>query len=328
MVDEGQLKWTDPVFRFEGDQDVQVLHAGGLYNAFGRDDLTKEEKEEMKAAKIFVGGDKGAWRENAQAKMSYLFVVVDNANPSAGPQVAIEPNLLGDKVKGVISDTLAQWEDSDTPEVGDPFKKPYCIQWEYRAEEQEFGKKYHAVPLPNVKLTGEVVKALRAPPPDTGESTAPFNKTSMRATLERHCLVKNIPWDEVFDVETGPRESEDEEAEYVDPDADAPAPAAEEEVEAPKPKPKGHGKGEKDKAPPPPPASSTQAVSVSDADEDDDGLIECDACHEGIPEDAPEKCPHCGQEYDAAGHMVAKKPGAPPATKKRGKNVGTEKAPF
>ena len=320
MVDDGKLSWVEPVFRFEGDDDVSILHAGGLYNAFGRDDLTMEEKAEMKAAKIRVGGEQGAWRENAQAKMSYLFVVVDNASPDAGAQVAIETGLLGDKVKTVIHDTLAQWEGSDTPENGDPFKKPYCIQWEYRPDEVEFQKKYHAVAMPMVKLTGGVLKALKAPPPDVSETISPFNKDSMRATLERHCLIKDMPWDDIFDVEESPKRAVEGVAEYEDPDApgEEEAEESEEQEQVEKPKLK------KGKAPPAPQSS----VSEIQADEDEDGLIECDACHEGIPEDEASKCPHCGQEYDEKGNMLEKTAAPPPATKKRGKSAGQGRIPF
>ena len=304
MVDDGKLKWTDKLFRFEGDEDNVVLHAGGLYNAFGRDDLSAEEKKELKEAKIVLGGDRGAWSQNAQAKMNYLFCVVDNANAEGGVQIAIETGLLGDKVKDVIADARESLGEED----GNPFRKPFCIQWEYRKDEQEFGKKYHARRMELMKLTPGVVKALQGPPPDLAEVLAPFNPDSMRAVLERHCLVKNMPWDEIFDVEAPEADGSAEDVAYQDPDGPG------DHDEAPPP-PKAKAKG---KAPPPPPSDSEPEVEADE--EDDDGLVECNKCEKGMAEDALE-CPHCGQHYDKAGNMVAAPPTPPPATRKRGSKV-------
>lgn len=316
MVDEGKLNWTQTLFRFEGDEENVILHAGGLYNAFGRDDLTDQEKKEMKEAKIYA---KDAWTENAQAKMNYLFCVVDNVNVAAGVQIAIETGLLGDKVKEVIADT----RESLGEDVGNPFKHPYCIQWEYREAEKEFNKKYHARRMELIKLTPAIVKALQGPPPDLDGVITPFNIDSMRAILERHCTVKGIPWDDIFDVEAPEDDEAEGEGEYRDPDApDAAEPESVPDVSTTSKKSK-KSKKEKEIEP----ADDEEELG----DEEDDGLVECNKCEKGMPEDALE-CPHCHQRYDAAGNMLAD---APPATRKRGANKtepaagkGKGKVPF
>ena len=67
-------------------QKASTVHVGGIFNAFGRKDLSDEEKKELRAASI---SPKFAWKENAQAKCSYMFCVVDNDHVSDGVQVTI-----------------------------------------------------------------------------------------------------------------------------------------------------------------------------------------------------------------------------------------------
>ena len=162
QVESGELSWTAPLFRFAGDDPSKsvIIHAGGLYNAFGNKDLSKEELEELKTARIYR---KDAWRENMMAKLSYVFSVVDNANPQEGPQIAIETSLLGDKVKEVINAAMMEAEDE-----GNPLVTPYAIRWIYRPNEQQFNKKYNAVKMGKHPLTAEIRRAIfDVDPPDT-----------------------------------------------------------------------------------------------------------------------------------------------------------------
>lgn len=200
MVDEGQLKWTDPLFRFVADdpRETQVIHAGGLCNLFGGD-LQDGEKRELREAGISL---REAWKENWYAKLSYVMVVVVPEHADEGVQIAVETGLLGDKVKEVIGDAMVEAEAAGNPNLGDPTKNPYCIQWEHRDEDGlEFSKRYKARRMGSIKPSDEVLKLISGEKPDLSGVTAPHDQKTMRAVLERHCLVKSIPWDHVYSFE-------------------------------------------------------------------------------------------------------------------------------
>jgi hypothetical protein len=192
MVDEGQLDWTKTIFRFQGDKDIRLIHAGGIYNGFNaeKDDMTSEDKVKLKSAGISL---MDAWQENVYAKCNYVFCIVDNSNPSNGVQITTETSMLGDRVKEVINDTI----ESLGAEDGNPFIKPYCIQWEHRPSEREVQKKYKARRMEKYPLTPEIADAINSDPPDLTQVLHPFNRKTMRAYLERHCLV-DLPWDHIF----------------------------------------------------------------------------------------------------------------------------------
>lgn len=275
MIDDGALSWTDEVFKFEATDDKKtiVLHAGGMLNAFSGK-LEDSEKRELRTAGI---NQREAWKENAQAKLHYLFCVVDNDNVENGVQKAVEAGLLGDKLREVIADT----RESEGREEGDPFITPYAIQWEHRPDETDFKNRYHARRMARLVLTDEIAALISADPPDTSRDTRPFSASKMRTFLEEHALVK-LPWDDIFAHA-----------------ADAPE---EDESEEKKPAPKAAAKPVGKKAPPPP-KSSAKAI-----EDDDDDLVECDQCGKAMKADAP-KCKHCGHVYVA--EVVKPPPAAP-----------------
>ena len=102
MVVDGELEFTQPLFRWEADDPSKavVLHAGGIYNAFGKKDLDKELLAQMREARI---SPQEAWVENCYSKCNYVFIVVDVDHVDDGIQVANETTLLGDKVKECIA---------------------------------------------------------------------------------------------------------------------------------------------------------------------------------------------------------------------------------
>jgi len=191
MVQSGDLSWTDTIFQFDADDSSKsvTIHAGGLYNAFGRD-LDDQQKLELKRAGI---SPRESWKETAMAKANYMFCVVDHENPDNGVQIATVTSLLGDKIKDVIVDA----RESLGREKGDPFLNPFAIQWVYKEEEAEFSKKYHARRMDGLKLTPEIAELLRGEPPDIARDLKPFNPTVMRTLLEQHSRV-DFPWDDIF----------------------------------------------------------------------------------------------------------------------------------
>jgi hypothetical protein len=271
----GAIDWTTPLFKFEGDDPSKsvTIHAGGLLNLFSGE-LADDEKKQLRKAGI---NQREAWKENAMAKLNYLFCVVDHDNPDNGVQKAIEAGLLGEKVRDVIADA----RESLGREEGDPFVTPYAIQWEHRPDEKDFKNKYHARRMERLQLTKAIDALISGDPPDTSRDTQPFSPAKMRTFLEEHALVK-LPWDEFFGHVADAQDEEDA------PKAAAKAP--------PKASPK--------KAPPPPP-SSTTAVDVDDE-------VACDDCGAVMKETDP-KCKKCGKVYVV--EEAAKPP--PPAPRKR-----------
>lgn len=191
LVEEGQMNWLTPIFRFEGDEEIQYVHAGGLFGMFKDDDLSDDEKKEALKAGIKF---KEAWKENAYAKCNYVFCVVDAANVQDGIQIATVPNLLADKVKEVINDRGK----SKGSEAGNPWLNPYCIQWEFLKHEPEIQKKYKARPM-DIPLTDAIRQHIISDPPDLSGVTAPFNLATMRSYLERWAVVK-LDWEHIFNV--------------------------------------------------------------------------------------------------------------------------------
>ncbi len=194
LVAVGELSWVDPIFRYMGDEEEVVIHAGGLYNAYGQwDKLSDAEKAEVVEAKI---KPRESWKENANAKLNYIFRVAEYGKPDLGIQIAIETGLLGDKVKKVIRDKM----ESDGDDEGNPIKNPYVVRWKKVAEAKTFNDSYDANAMPKLKLDETMMELItNAKSPDISSLTEPHNPGSVRATLETHCLV-DLPWDQLFDA--------------------------------------------------------------------------------------------------------------------------------
>lgn len=192
-VEQGDIDWIEPVFKFEvGDKSDRVIHAGGLYNAFGSKNLTTEQLAELKRARIYRTE---TWKENAMPKCSYIFIVVENGSPESEAMVAIESASLGDKVKLAI----AHRKKSKGEEAGNPILHPYAIRWEYNPKENDFNKRYDAVAMDSIPLTTEIHRLItETAPPDTRKIVSRGNPKKLRAAMEAHWCGPDIDWDEMF----------------------------------------------------------------------------------------------------------------------------------
>jgi hypothetical protein len=196
-VSSKQIRWTDVLLRFDADdpKETRILRAGGIYGAFGRKDLTADEKSQMREASI---SPRDAFRDNLYAKGKYIFFVVNADKPGDGVLSTVETSLLGDKVKDVIRDT----QDSLGADKGNPFKNPYAIKWEYDDTPQiAFNKMYRARRIERVPLTEQIDKFISGERPDDSNLTERFNADTVRSMLERACvpaLRKVVPWDQLF----------------------------------------------------------------------------------------------------------------------------------
>jgi hypothetical protein len=214
LVKAGKIKWTDVLFRYEAGKDVKELHSGGLYGAYGKQNLTDDERKELAAAEIYP---KEAWKENAVAKCNYVCRVVDNDHPEKGVQISIELDSIGDAMKRKLAAEIEGRGD-----VGNPMLNPYALQWRYYPEEADFRKKFDVIPMPRIALTDEVRSLItEVDPPSIEHLMTPRNMKMLRASMEQHCLFE-LNWDAIF----GPAEKFcDENGVFVDPKkVDAPLP--------------------------------------------------------------------------------------------------------
>ena len=279
-VSRGELSWTEPVFRFQGDdaEHEVVLTAGGLYNAFSRRDLSQEEKVELRKAGIRVSE---AWRENTIARCQYTFAVVDIEHPENGVQITDEAEALGKAMQKAIRDEIDRNGGGEVgKQKGNPLRNPYPFLWEYK-EEEEFANKYRAVAM-SASALPEAVRELivDTDPPDLTQHMKPGNVAQLRADMERSALVE-LPWDEIFG------EAEHRAAR----DGDAPEPAK----PAAKPEPaQPHPLGDDDF----PPEPSTPAA--------DEELYVCDHCEFDGLHATDRECPKCKSTFDADGNLTAR----------------------
>jgi hypothetical protein len=279
QVISGAVSWTKPIFRFDHEDPTKtiIIHAAGIYNGFKppKEGFSKEQKLELSKAGI---SPKKSWGESALAKGEYVFTLVDNKHPDNGIQVSNETSLLGDKVKDVIADRL----DSVGKEAGDPFRNPYAIKFMYNGEEENPQAKYKARALEQVVMTPLIKKLIiETDPPDVERMVAPFNQGEMRTYLETHCLLKSVPWDDIFDVAEGDEEHEHEHT---------------------------NGKSADDDA--------DEGTTSDAAEPEEDDMVACDQCNK--PMKATEtKCANCGAEYDVEPEEKKEPPPPPKQIKKR-----------
>lgn len=266
------LSFVTPIFKFEGDdpKETQVLHVGGIAGLFNKE-LTDAQKEELKASKISA---QKYWqfKENMWAKSEYAMIVVDNAHIESGLQIAVEGAGLGSKVKKAIEDEFENGVDIQ--------KTPYLIKWKYFEKESNPNDKYQALVLRKEKPSGRVLALIRGDVPDLPEDlTTPFNQQSIRATLERHCLLPKgvVPWDEFFPTK-------EQSAEWAKQDAAAAAKAAQMEAEEQE-----HDREEE----------GEPSDDEGEFDEDGEELFECSnaACKKPVKL-TDKSCPHCGEVFE------------------------------
>jgi hypothetical protein len=294
---DGQIDPLEPIFRFEGSDpaDAVVIHAAGIYGGFPRDreDFADEGPLTFKRFRDAKLSLKDVWKENMMAKLSYVFAVVDNKEPSRGVQIAVETALLGEKVRGVIADR----RDRLGVEEGSFARNPCAIRWYHRPAEKEFNKKYHAIDLAlsKVELTDEIEKLIRSDAraviDRVNDQCVPGDAAMLRALMERYSLVE-LPWDRIFEGHdmSKPRDSKDK---------------------PPKASSRRRDENYEDAAPRAA-VSSAKPDSTPFDDEDDDLPFECEECGEPVSATATE-CPKCGAPLDAEDAAPA---APPPQTKK------------
>lgn len=293
-VVEKRLSPLEPIFRFVGDDEDEAteLVAIGLLNAFPKskegfaavdksgerqndDEYALPTYKEFRDAELSL---KDGWKQNAMAKLSYVFAIVDNDDPSRGVQIATETGLLGDKVKGVIADRRDQLGSDE----GSLAKNPAAIRWMHKPDEQEFGKKYHALLMPKLPLTDEIEALIRSDPPDLTSQLDPGDTGTLRALMERYALV-DLPFDEIFAGHSStPRDSKDKAKTGSSSSSKKPLKDEEEEDEIPTRQKK---------------AAEAKKPDPKSKKKDEPIEFECSECGEGLRASDTE-CPKCGTPVD------------------------------
>lgn len=301
-VADGRLSPLDPVFEFRGSDDDEaiVLTAGGLYGGFPKKkaDFADDEEDgitwkQFRAAGLSLqGDDAGAvWKQQAMAKLSYVFAVVDNKDVSRGVQIATEGALLGDKVKEV----MAARKERLGVEEGSFAKNPCAIRWFHRPDEDEFNKKYAATDIGHNKLpyTEEIQELITENGQDAiarvNAQAQPGDVVQLRMLMEKYAVV-DLPFDEFFeghDTTEKPKDSKDKGSKRSRDEDD-------DEDEKPKAKT--------------PPKTTTKPKAKSEPE------FDCGDC--GKPISADDKvCPHCGADCSEDEDEVDFPPKEEPKTK-------------
>lgn len=188
-VETGKVGIAAPVFVLEGDAETKVLHAGGFCGLFSEADGA--ELDEIRKAGIKKDE---YWKEDCCASRKVLHCVVDNDEPGNGVQISIESIMM----HGVMQDMVVDCVKSLGKEDGNPWAKPFCIQWEYVERAPLPWDRYKARRMPLIKITPEIEGLIRSNPPDLSSITDPFVTNTMRAIMERYCVLKDVPWDDIF----------------------------------------------------------------------------------------------------------------------------------
>ena len=297
-IEQGELDWTDEIFRFEGASDSKnnrIIHAGGLTKLFSKRNMTENEKISLKKAGIYISD---AWAEDFHAKCQYVLAIVDQDDIGAGIQLTNQPQSVGDNIKRVITDTRASLGE----EEGNPFLNPFCIELTYD-EKAHMSKKYGARRIEKYKMTAEIERLIYSDPPDVSGTVRPFDQTNLRAFLERYAVVE-LPWDRIFDVPVKKIGQDDDEREMEFPPKEE-TPKAEKKTrpmevksEPVAPKPVTRRRAAEPEPPPPPPPSTSEV-----------DILPCEKCD--YPMKATETtCKKCGAVYVVDDEEEAPQPAA------------------
>ena len=275
MVRQGKLGFTQPIFRWVGDdpQKAITVSAAGMWNGYQDEKfMTREQVVEMRKAGVKKSE---AWRENMMAKCNYVFVIADIDDPQSGAMITTETTAVGDAMRRAIRDRMTQLGEDD----GNPFLNPVAFRWEHFPNEPEFGKKYKVLPMPKLDLA-EVLPIIKGDPPAIEHIVKAPNFALLRADYEQACLV-DLPWDDIF----GPAEDIYSSA----------GPSAGDDI------------GAEEAANLPVPTTTLTTKKAQPANDADDDKIQCDECGREMTLEEFE-CAGCGAKYDEAGNVIPKEP--------------------
>lgn len=285
-INAGRMDWTTPLFRFETDEDEDIVYAGGFCGLFQKRDLSKKEAGEIRKLGVKINE---AYMQNGMCRQQYVMAVTAESDLEAGWVIAMEGQTLGNKMKKAIADEIKRC-DGDV-QLGHPRFNPYPFEFNYD-ENKEFSDKYDVVALSRKRPSSEVQQLL-----DNGEAPS-FDKIrsdpslgTLKQLMKDAAQVK-LPLDDIF------ARAIDEIGEHFDNDNDS-----DEEEDSESVPNVGSSKQEKDEAEDDDESVDQETVDDEDDHEDDhedDGDEDggCDVCDAAMgPEDMV--CGECGAKYEA-----------------------------
>jgi hypothetical protein len=285
----GRIAPNEVIFRFDdGDSEHLVeLHAAGLTGLINLDAAPERWRKQCKKAGVL---QKNPWSENLNPKLSHVFQVVDDSDPSE-VKWAVEPPDLFINLKEAIAKEKKRSGDDD----GDPRIKPYALLWEFDEAEakKNFGRGNSVTPQPKRTLTSKIERLLKGPKrTDQAEIVTPGNCLELRASMENAVVDGiNMPFDDFFKpakqagLMKASSQQKPAQAKQQDKERD------EEPKSDPKPKTSQKAK----------PAAATGKSNKEDDEPEDkkpaSDASTCDMCEEEIGDDDFE-CNSCGTSFD------------------------------
>ncbi len=219
-------------------------------------------------------------------KLDYYFVVADDSDPAAGPQIVRGTKLLGDKMREEIK---AQCK-SNGREGGDPQQNPYAFCWNYDPDAGSPMNYYKASRYNQAKLTEAVRKAImEADFPDPTPDTKPRagDKAKLLAAMTDAARVE-LPFDRFFVDAWKDEAPEGGSGTDFDFGSNKEKPAAEETKTPPRAAATTPTSG---------PKARRRKKKAEPAPEPEVEMIPCEDCNTPLPVTC-EKCPKCGAEYE------------------------------
>lgn len=253
------------------------------------------------------------WSHTLDAKLNFLFTVVDADSLTAGAKITRETSLLGEKTQEVMKQQM----EAKGVKAGNPIECPYPIRWKYHPNEQVFSKKYEAFRFeqPGYEYTSEVYEVFQREFPDAEPYSKPGDgdMVKIRAAFEQAAQI-DLPLDLIFSPDLETRRSTlrgagapargggRPQSTRVDSNsAPAPRPPATPGASRPIPPPPGMRAVEKPASvAPPAPAAVTggrRRVAAPPAPPPPVEELPCEKCSTPFPANAPQ-CPKCGQRYE------------------------------
>lgn len=276
-VIDGRLSPDAVVFRFDdGDPEHLVeLHAAGLTGLIGLENAPEKWKKICKRSKVL---QKDPWNENMNLKMSHVFQVVQDNDPTE-VKWAVEPPDLFFQLKDAIAKEKKRNGDDD----GDPMKNPYALLWEFDEAQarKNYGKGNSVIPQPKRKMTSKIRRLLEGPKRnDQQDVIGPGNLLELRASMENAAVI-DMPFDEFF--------KEAKKAGLMEGSAPKPQSA--------KPTRKRDDEEGEPESDPKPKTSSKPKSDPAKGKKDEEPESTCDICGEAVGEDDVE-CKSCDTTFD------------------------------
>lgn len=143
------------------------------------------------------------WNHTLDAKLQYVMLVVDDAKPSEGVQIAQETKGLGDKLREEIKRQMESKGDVE----GDPTREPYAFKWTFDKASKNPNDMYGCYRYDKAVYTEEIYKLIaETEAQDVSRLIRPQDGDAekIRAAFEQAQRI-DLPIEYIFSTEFGDR---------------------------------------------------------------------------------------------------------------------------